>query len=75
MTITQILQPNCIKIPVQNKGKEAAITELIDLLNTNGLILDRDIALEAVLTRKRTCSAGIGAEIDVYNLLSEIEGP
>ena len=53
MIVTQILQPNCVKVPVENREKEAAITELIDLLDANGLLLDRNMALDAVLTRER----------------------
>jgi len=65
MILTQILQPNCVKVPVENKDKEAVITELVDLLDANGLLLDRDVALEAVLTRERTRSTGTGAGIAI----------
>ena len=65
MILTQILQPNCVKVPVQSKDKEAVITELVDLLDANGLLLDRDEALEAVLTRERTRSTGTGAGIAI----------
>jgi len=65
MILTQILQPNCVKVPVENKDKEAVITELVDLLDANGLLLDRDAALDAVLTRERTRSTGTGAGIAI----------
>jgi fructose-specific phosphotransferase system IIA component len=65
MILTQILQPDCVKVPVQSNEKEAAITELIDLLHTNGLFSDRDVALEAVLTRERIRSTGTGAGIAI----------
>ena len=65
MILTQILQPNCVKVPVENKDKEAVITELVDLLDANGLLLDRDAALNAVLTRERTRSTGTGAGIAI----------
>lgn len=65
MILTQILQPNCIKVPVGKKDKEAVITELVDLLDANGLLSDRDAALEAVLTRERTRSTGTGAGIAI----------
>ena len=65
MILTQILQPDCIKVPVENRDKEAVITELVDLLDANGLLLDRDEALEAVLTRERTQSTGTGAGIAI----------
>jgi len=65
MILTQILQPDCIKVPVESRDKHAVITELVDLLDANGLLLDRDEALEAVLTRERTQSTGTGAGIAI----------
>jgi fructose-specific phosphotransferase system IIA component len=65
MILTQILQPDCVKVPVESREKEAVITELVDLLDTNGLLLDRNVALEAVLTRERTQSTGTGAGIAI----------
>jgi len=65
MILTQILQPDCIKVPVENTDKEAVITELVDLLDANGLLLDRDAALEAVITRERIQSTGTGAGIAI----------
>jgi len=65
MILTQILQPDCIKVPVESRDKEAVITELVDLLDANGLLLDRDNALDAVLTRERIQSTGTGAGIAI----------
>ena len=65
MILTQILQPDCIKVPVENTEKEAVITELVDLLNANGLLLDKDTVLEAVLAREQTRSTGIGSRIAI----------
>jgi len=65
MTLTQILQANCVKVPVESRDKEAAITELIDLLDAGGALTDRDVALDAVLTRERIQSTGIGAGIAI----------
>lgn len=65
MILTQILQPSCVKAPLQAKDKKSVITELVDLLNDNKLLLDRDVALEAVLVREQTKSTGIGSGIAV----------
>ncbi len=65
MILTQILQPDCIKVPVKSRDKEAVISELVDLLNTKGLLSDRDSVLEAVLIRERTQSTGTGAGIAI----------
>lgn len=65
MTLTQILQPTCVKVPLASKDKESAISELVDLLDTNGLLVDKDSALEAVMTREKTRSTGIGSGIAI----------
>lgn len=65
MVLTQILHPDCVKVPVESKEKEAVITELVDLLNAKGLLLDREVALQAVLTREHVQSTGTGAGIAI----------
>ena len=65
MILTQILQPACVKVPLESKDKESAILELVELLNDNGLLSDKDVVLEAVLTREKTRSTGIGSGIAV----------
>ena len=65
MLLTQILQPSCVKVPLQGKDKKSIITELVDLLDANGLLLDRDAALEAVFMREQTRSTGIGSGIAI----------
>ncbi len=65
MILTQILQPNCVKVPVESKDKEAVIAELVDLLDAQGLLSDRDVVLDSVLTRERTQSTGTGAGIAI----------
>jgi fructose-specific phosphotransferase system IIA component len=65
MILTQILQPTCVKVPLEGKDKNAVITELVDLLNQNGLIQDRQAVLDAVFTRERTRSTGIGSAIAI----------
>jgi fructose-specific phosphotransferase system IIA component len=65
MVLTQILQPDCIRVPVESRDKEAVITELVDMLDAKGLLLDRDDVLEAVLRRERTQSTGTGAGIAI----------
>lgn len=65
MTLTQILRPNCIKVPLEGRAKESVITELVDLLGAEGLLVDRNIVLDAVLARERTRSTGIGSALAV----------
>ena len=65
MTLTQILQPTCVKVPLEGKDKDSAITELVDILAENSLLLDRDVVLEAVFVREQTRSTGIGSGIAI----------
>lgn len=63
MNLTQILQPGCVKVPLEGRERQAVITELVDLLNEKGLLLDKKIVLDAVLMREQTRSTGIGSGI------------
>jgi fructose-specific phosphotransferase system IIA component len=63
MVLTQILQPTCVKVPLEGTDKNSVITELVDLLDANGLLLDRNNALESVFTRECIRSTGIGSGI------------
>ena len=65
MHLTQILQLACVKVPLEGKDKQSVITELVDLLDANGLLLDKNVALDAVLARERTRSTGIGSGIAI----------
>jgi fructose-specific phosphotransferase system IIA component len=65
MILTQILQPECVKVPLESKNKEDVITELVDSLSDKELIKDRDSVLESVITREQTRSTGIGSGIAI----------
>ena len=65
MILTQILQPTCVKAPLEGKDKQSVITELVDLLDDNGLLLDKKVVLDAVLAREQTRSTGIGSGIAI----------
>jgi len=65
MMLTQILQPTCIKVPLAGTDKDSAITELVDVLAENGLLQNRQSALDAVFARERTRSTGIGSGIAI----------
>lgn len=65
MILTQILQPSCVKAPLEGTDKDSAITEMVDLLAGSGCLVDRDVVLEAVLVREETRSTGIGSGIAI----------
>ena len=60
MKITDCLTENCVRVPLAATDKTAAITELVDVLDSAGLLVDRDEALRSVLAREATRSTGIG---------------
>jgi len=60
MKLTDILAPECVKVPLEATTKETAITELIDVLDAADQLTDRDKMLQAVLERERTRTTGIG---------------
>jgi fructose-specific phosphotransferase system IIA component len=65
MKLTEIMQPNLVKVPLEGPDKESVIAELVDLLGSNGLLNDRAAVLEAVMKREQTRSTGIGSGIAV----------
>lgn len=65
MRLTQIVQPACVRVPIQSRDKNAAISELIELLDASGLLLDKAAVSKAVFTRERTRSTGIGSGIAI----------
>jgi fructose-specific phosphotransferase system IIA component len=65
MVLTQILEPQYVKVPLQGTDKESAITELVDLLDAGKLLTDKNDVLQAVLSRESTRSTGIGSGIAI----------
>ena len=65
MILTRILQPGCVKVPLAGTDKRSVITELVNLLDSNKLLSDKDAALAAVLTREQTKSTGIGSGVAI----------
>jgi fructose-specific phosphotransferase system IIA component len=65
MKLTQIMPPNCIKVPLEGQDKESVITELVDLLDANKLLDDREVVLDSVMKREQTRSTGIGSGIAI----------
>ncbi len=65
MRLTQILQASCVRVPLNSNDKNAAITELLDILDDNGLLEDRAVVSDAVFNREQTRSTGIGSGIAI----------
>jgi len=65
MILTQILQIDCVKVPLKGKDKLSVINELVDLLDTRQLLSNKAVVLDSVLTREKTRSTGIGSGIAI----------
>ena len=78
MRLTDIIDEQCIKIPLQKKSKKGLIKELVDLLSEAGKIENGDAILESVLEREALMSTGVGNGVaiphakssDVENLIA-----
>ncbi len=60
MKLTDVLKPDCVKVPLAAKDKTQAIVELVDLLDRAGAIRSREAVLQSVLEREARRSTGIG---------------
>ena len=65
MNFTQMLQPSCVKVPLQGRDKRSVITELVNVLDASKLLLNRDAALQAVLIREQISNTVIGSGIAI----------
>jgi nitrogen PTS system EIIA component len=63
--LTDILKPDCVKIPLVGDSKQACIYELIDLLVDHTDIKDAEGLKQAVWQRELTRTTGIGHGIGI----------
>ncbi len=60
MNVLEVLQPDCIKVPLQARDKKSAIEELVDVLAKTGAVSDAAELKVAVWNREMQRSTGIG---------------
>lgn len=60
MQLTDILTPDCIKLPLVGQDKRSAVDELVDLLADRGRIGDAAAVKQAIWQREQTRTTGIG---------------
>ena len=65
MRLTEILNPQCVKVPLSATGKEQAIYELVDILANTSEITDVAELRQAVWQREQTRTTGIGHGIAI----------
>ncbi len=59
LPLDKILNPNCIIMHINVNKKENIIRQLVDKLDENHLLIDRDKTLEAILEREEAMSTGM----------------
>jgi len=65
MQLTDILQSDCVKVPLDATGKQEAIYELVELLCTQCHIEEVDELKQAIWERELTRTTGIGHGIAI----------
>ena len=65
MRLTDILQPDCVKVPLEATEKQAAIFELAELLAAHTPIDDVESLKQAIWKREQTRTTGIGHGIGI----------
>ncbi|MEE9212677.1 MAG: PTS sugar transporter subunit IIA [Phycisphaeraceae bacterium] len=65
MRLSDILQPDCVKVPLDATSSQEAIGELIDLLVAKTGLSDADELKRAVWQREQTRTTGIGHGIAI----------
>jgi len=60
MQLTDILTPDCIKVPLGGGDKQSVVDELVELLAERGRIADAVAVKQAVWQREQTRTTGIG---------------
>lgn len=59
MKISEILKPSLIKVRLQSETKEELFDEMVQLFVDEGLLKDRDVALNSLLEREEKMSTGV----------------
>ena len=65
MRLTDILQPGCVKVPLESQSKEEAIYELVELLCKQAGIAKPEQLKQGVWERESTRTTGIGHGIAI----------
>jgi fructose-specific phosphotransferase system IIA component len=65
MRLTDILLTDYIKAPLGAKDRDQAIKTLVDVLNDNDVITDKESTFKAVLEREKIMTTGVGNGIAI----------
>ena len=71
MELSKLVTLDRVRVPIKATDKHAVITELVDLLAETGGLVDRELALEAVIKRENERTTGIGYGLAIPHGKSE----
>ncbi len=75
MRIADLLTPSLIKLGLESEEKDELFEEMVQLFVDDGLLIDRDAALEALFEREAKMSTGIAKWLALpHGKLEEAEG-
>jgi mannitol/fructose-specific phosphotransferase system IIA component (Ntr-type) len=63
--LSELLNPQRVKVPLEGATKDALLTELVGVLHGVGAVVDADEVLRAVRAREEVLSTGIGSGVAI----------
>ena len=60
MKISELLKPSLIKLDLESESKDELFEEMVEIFVSNGLISDREKALDVLEEREEKMSTGVG---------------
>jgi fructose-specific phosphotransferase system IIA component len=71
MELSKVITLDRVRVPLKATDKTEVITELVDLLAETGGLVDRELALDAVIKRESERTTGIGYGLAIPHGKSE----
>lgn len=65
MSLSQLMRASSIRLDLDVTTKEDLIRRMVELLDQDGLLTDRDGVVQALLERERVMSTGIGGGVAI----------
>ncbi len=69
--LSQILDPQCIKLNLEARRKKDTIREMVDLLSQAGKIKDSQKVQEEIIQREKMGTTGIGGGIAIPHIMTD----
>lgn len=71
MNLSEILSPECISLDIQGSTKPSIIEEMAQLATQSGLVSNKEALVEALMTRERIQTTGIGNGMAIPHATAE----